>query len=91
VIIAIVAGILTFVLVGTGIFSSSAAPSTVALIVALAVLTNLIIATLAGTAIPLILRRLGQDPALASSIFLTMITDIVGFGGFLLVATVLLS
>jgi magnesium transporter len=61
------------------------------LIVALAVMTNLLIATLAGTAIPLILRRLGQDPALASSIFLTMITDIVGFGGFLLVATALLA
>jgi magnesium transporter len=91
VIIAIVAAALTFVLVGTGIFSSSVAPSTLALIMALAVLTNLIIATLAGTAIPLILRRLGQDPALASSIFLTMITDTVGFGGFLLVATALLS
>ena len=45
---------------------------------------------LAGSAIPLILRRLGLDPALASSILLTMITDLVGFGGFLLVAAALL-
>ena len=44
------------------------------------------IATVAGAAIPLILRRLGQDPALASAIFLTLITDLLGFGGFLLVA-----
>jgi magnesium transporter len=91
IIIAAVAAGLTFVLVSVGIFSSGADASTVALIVALAVMTNLLIATLAGTAIPLILRRLGQDPALASSIFLTMITDIVGFGGFLLVATALLT
>jgi magnesium transporter len=59
-------------------------------VVGLACLANLVIATLAGSAIPLILRRLGLDPALASSILLTMITDLVGFGGFLLVAAALL-
>jgi Mg/Co/Ni transporter MgtE len=32
------------------------------------------------------LRKLGQDPALASAIFLTLLTDAVGFGGFLLIA-----
>ncbi len=36
------------------------------------------------------MRRLGLDPALASNIFLTMITDLVGFTGFLLTATLLL-
>ena len=36
------------------------------------------------------LRRMGFDPALASSIFLTLITDVVGFGGFLMVADALL-
>jgi magnesium transporter len=39
---------------------------------------------------PVILRRLGFDPALASNIFLTTITDMVGFGGFLLTALLLL-
>jgi Mg/Co/Ni transporter MgtE len=34
---------------------------------------------------------LGQDPALASNIFLTMITDIVGFTSFLVTATILLG
>jgi magnesium transporter len=53
-------------------------------------MANLLIATLSGSAIPLILRRLGLDPALASSILLTLITDAVGFGGFLLVAAALL-
>jgi magnesium transporter len=48
------------------------------------------VAGLAGASIPLVLRKLGADPAQASSIFLTLITDLVGFGGFLLVAAVLL-
>jgi magnesium transporter len=45
---------------------------------------------LAGSGIPVILRTFGLDPALASSIFLTLITDTVGFGGFLLLASVLI-
>ena len=56
----------------------------------LATVANLTIGTLAGTSIPIVLRRLGLDPALASNIFLTLITDIVGFGGFLIVASLLL-
>ncbi len=55
-----------------------------------ATVANLTIGTLAGTGIPLLLRRLGLDPALASNIFLTLVTDVVGFGGFLVVATLLL-
>ena len=55
-----------------------------------ATVANLAIGTLAGTGIPLLLRRLGLDPALASNIFLTLVTDVVGFGGFLLVATLML-
>ncbi|HUF95476.1 MAG TPA: magnesium transporter, partial [Acidimicrobiia bacterium] len=45
---------------------------------------------LAGAAIPVALRRMGQDPALASSIFLTLLTDAIGFGGFLLIADLFL-
>jgi magnesium transporter len=82
---------LTYLLVSLGIFNSGVPASTLSLIVAMAVLANLLIATLAGATIPLVLRRLGQDPALASSILLTAMTDVVGFGGFLLVATALLS
>lgn len=52
---------------------------------------NVLIATMAGTLIPLGFRALGRDPALASNIFLTLISDLVGFGGFLAVATILLS
>ncbi len=62
----------------------------IALVMALAVFVNLSIATTAGAGIPMLLRRLGLDPALASNIFLTFVTDMVGFAGFLLIASVLL-
>ncbi len=91
VIVALAAAALTYLLLGTGIFSSESDRAELVLIVALAVMVNLVVATLAGTGIPLVLRALDQDPALASSIFLTTITDVVGFGGFLLVATALLT
>ncbi|HSF86316.1 MAG TPA: magnesium transporter [Acidimicrobiia bacterium] len=61
-----------------------------AIIVGVAVAVNLVVAGIAGASIPVVLRRLGQDPALASNIFLTTVTDIVGFGGFLLTAVILL-
>ncbi len=62
----------------------------VGVVVAVAVFVSLLVAGLAGAGIPVIMRRLGLDPALASNIFLTMITDLVGFIGFLLTATLLL-
>lgn len=88
--LAVVSGALTWVLVEAEVFSSQSSAPSVALVVAIAAMANLVIATLAGSAIPLVLRRLGQDPAMASSIFLTLITDIVGFGGFLMIAAWLL-
>jgi magnesium transporter len=59
-------------------------------IVWISTMVGLITAAFVGASIPLLLRRLGQDPALASNIFLTMITDAVGFGSFLLIASLLL-
>ena len=59
-------------------------------IIAVAILLNLLCAALAGVAIPLLLRRLGIDPALAGSVVLTTVTDVVGFFAFLGLATVLL-
>jgi magnesium transporter len=81
---------LTYFLMLTGVFSSKSGPVAVALVVALAALANQILATIAGTGIPLVLRRLGLDPALAATIFLTLVTDMMGFGGFLVVAALLL-
>lgn len=88
--LALAAGGLTYLLLSTGVFESDDAPARVALVIALACMVNLVVATLVGTTIPLILRRLGLDPALAASILITVITDVVGFGGFLLVAAAML-
>lgn len=59
-------------------------------VIAIAMVANLIIAGLAGMMIPLTLNRFKIDPALASAVFLTTITDIIGFGVFLGLATLLL-
>ena len=88
--LALAAMLLTVLLLSTELFASNFGAAKVAPVVGAAALANLAIATLAGTAIPIALRRLGFDPALASSIFLTLITDVVGFGGFLVVADWLL-
>jgi magnesium transporter len=48
-------------------------------VIASAILFNILIAGLSGVAIPIILDRLDQDPAVSSSIFVTMITDSMGF------------
>ncbi len=60
-------------------------------VVALAMLFNLIMAGVAGALIPLGLRFLGADPALASTIFLTTVTDIGGFFFLLGLGTLLLD
>lgn len=56
-------------------------------VVGAAMLLNQIVGALSGVAVPFGLRRLGVDPALASSIFVTTITDIIGFILFLGLAT----
>jgi len=60
------------------------------LALSISVFGNIFIGNLFGSSIPLILKKLGFDPALASNIFLTLITDIVGFAGFLGIALLLI-
>jgi magnesium transporter len=60
------------------------------LVVFLAMVGNLIVAGCAGAFIPLALARLGIDPAIASSIFVTTFTDVCGFGLLLGLGTILL-
>ena len=60
------------------------------LTIGLAVLINLVAASLAGTLVPIILDRLDRDPAVASPVFVTWITDTVGFLSFLGLAGVIL-
>jgi len=60
-------------------------------VIAVAMVINMVVAGLAGTGIPIVLERLGVDPALASGAFVTTVTDVVGFFAFLgLAASVLL-
>jgi len=59
-------------------------------IIAASVLINLFVAAFAGLTIPLILRRLGADPALAGTVVLTTVTDVIGFLAFLGLATLFL-
>ncbi|MBC8024174.1 MAG: magnesium transporter [Burkholderiales bacterium] len=59
-------------------------------VMALAMLLNLLVAAIAGFAIPLAMERFGRDPAVGSSVFLTFITDSMGFFIFLGLATVFL-
>ena len=61
------------------------------LVIGLAMMGNLIAAGIAGTLVPLTLRALKLDPALASAVLVTTVTDCVGFGLFLGLATVFLQ
>lgn len=59
-------------------------------VIGMAMIINLVIAGLAGTVIPIVLERVGIDPALASGAFVTTVTDVVGFFAFLGLAGVVL-
>jgi magnesium transporter len=56
-------------------------------VIAMAMVVSMVAAGFSGAAIPIILNRLGFDPAQSSTIVLTTVTDVVGFFSFLGVAT----
>ncbi len=60
----------------------------IAPVMALAMLTNLLAGALGGVLIPLTLERLKIDPAVSASAFVTTVTDVVGYGAFLSIATI---
>lgn len=59
-------------------------------VIAVAMVINLLVAGLAGIAVPVVMDRYGIDPALASGTFVTTVTDVVGFFAFLGLASVML-
>jgi len=63
---------------------------TLGMVIGLAMVVNMFVAGVAGTTIPLALNRIGIDPAVASSVLLTTITDVVGFFVFLGLAALFL-
>ncbi|WP_420588436.1 magnesium transporter [Bacterioplanoides sp.] len=60
----------------------------IASIIGAAIIINLFVAAISGAALPLILKAQGIDPALAGSVILTTVTDVVGFLSFLGLATI---
>jgi magnesium transporter len=60
-------------------------------IIAFALIVNLLAGAFAGAAIPLLLRQIGVDPAIAGGVVLTTVTDVVGIIAFLGLATLVLG
>lgn len=63
----------------------------IAVILALAMVINLLVAAFFGTLVPLIMSKLGKDPAASATIFITTGTDVLGFLAFLGLATIILK
>jgi len=61
----------------------------VGLVIGLGMFLNLIFAGLSGASIPILMKRMGLDPAQCSSIILTTVTDVMGFFAFLGLALLL--
>ena len=83
-------GLLYALIVG-GVVSIWFQDPTMAIIIGLAMAINLMSAALSGTLLPIVLKKLDIDPALAGTVILTTITDIVGFVSFLGLATIFLA
>ena len=87
--VSIVNGILLSILVG-GITYLWFDDMIIATLICIAMVTNLIFSAIAGIFIPIILRKFNQDPAIAGSVVVTTVTDVIGFFSFLGLATVFL-
>lgn len=85
--IALLNGVSLAALIGAGVALVFGIPL-LSLVIAVAMLLNILIAGIVGVAIPLTLDRAGADPAVGSSVFVTMCTDVMGFLVFLGLATV---
>jgi magnesium transporter len=80
--LALLNGLTIAILIGVGAGLVFGNPE-LGMVIAAAMLINIAVAGLAGVLVPVILERLDQDPAVASSVFVTMITDSMGFFAFL--------
>lgn len=80
--IALLNGVTIALLLGVGAALVYANPA-LGGVIAAAMLLNIVIAGLSGVVVPVALERMGQDPAVSSSVFVTMITDSMGFLAFL--------
>ncbi|MCK4903623.1 MAG: magnesium transporter, partial [Candidatus Marinimicrobia bacterium] len=86
----ILGGLYGFLLGTLAYFFFKDAPSTFGIVVGLSICASMIIATSIGTIVPLLLRKLNIDPAIATGPFVTTTIDIVGVGIYFLIASALL-
>lgn len=86
--VGLVDGLALAVTCGAAVFLWSSSLG-LALVIAVAMVMSMVAAGISGALVPIILTRLGQDPATASSIILTTVTDVAGFISFLGTATLL--
>ena len=87
--VSIVNGILLSILVG-GITYFWFKDIIIATLICVAMIVNLVFSAIAGIFIPIILRKFNQDPAIAGSVVVTTVTDVIGFFSFLGLATIFL-
>ena len=80
IVIGVIIGILGFIWEGNFMFG---------IVIGVAMILNMIVATITGYLVPIVLKKFKVDPALASSIFVTTFTDVLGFFFFLGLATIL--
>lgn len=80
--VGVVVALIGFLWVGKPVFG---------IVIGLAMLLNMAAATLAGFLVPVTLKKLKIDPALASAVFVTTVTDVLGFFFFLGLATILIG
>ena len=85
--VAVLNGVTIAVLIGAA--TAAVFTPMLGVVIALAMVVNVLVAGLAGVLVPVAFDRLGQDPAVASSVFVTMITDSMGFFAFLGLAVAL--
>ncbi len=88
--VGLINGIAVAVTCGIGVFLWSGSAGLV-LVIAISMVLAMVAAGFAGAVVPIVLTKLGQDPAQSSSIVLTTVTDIAGFFSFLGIATLLSS
>ena len=83
-------GIAVALTTAIGVYVWSHSPG-LCLVIGISMVVSMIIASVSGAAIPMLLVKAGQDPATSSSIFLTTVTDVMGFFSFLGFATLFMN
>jgi magnesium transporter len=87
---ALVNGLINGVLVAAIVLIFNRQPL-LALVLALAMVINLLVAGFFGTLIPLMMAKFGKDPASSATVFISGATDVLGFLAFLGLATIMLA